>query len=64
MTTTPAATSRPALRHRSPGAWALRQALLGITILAVVVSAGAWLLHASIDPAAELPSEETPIRQG
>lgn len=63
-TTTPATEINLGLRHRSPAAWAIRQAIVGIAILAVVVSAGAWLLHSSIDPAADLPAEQTPVRQG
>ena len=41
--------------HRSMAAWAVRQTLLGLLILAIAVGGSAWLLHASIDPAAELP---------
>ncbi|PPD31189.1 MAG: hypothetical protein CTY20_00080 [Hyphomicrobium sp.] len=63
-TTTPATEINLGLRHRSPAAWVVRQAIVGIAILAVVVSASAWLLHSSIDPAAELPAEQTPVRQG
>jgi len=33
--------------------WAVRRALLGILILAVVVSGAAWLLYASLDQEAE-----------
>ncbi len=33
--------------------WALRRALLGLTILALGIGCMAWLTHASIDPALE-----------
>ncbi len=31
-------------------AWALKRALLGLTILAVMFGGGAWLLNATIEP--------------
>lgn len=59
-TTTPP--SRLQAPPRSLAAWVLRQAILGLVILTVVVGSGAWLLHASIDPAAEPPTDERAVR--
>lgn len=60
-TTTPIDTPAAAPR-RSMAAWAVRQTLLGLLILAIAVGGSAWLLHASIDPAAELPTAATAER--
>lgn len=34
--------------------WAVRRALLGLLILTLTIGGSAWLLHASIEPTAEL----------
>jgi hypothetical protein len=38
--------------------------LIGLLILTVVVAGSAWLLHASIDPTAEVNAAESTGRQG
>lgn len=51
--------STRSLSTSSLAAWALRRALIGMLILTFVVGGSAWLLHASIDPTAELPASST-----
>jgi hypothetical protein len=55
-TNTPPAEAATFLGGRSVAAWAVRRSLIGLAILTVVVAGSAWLLHASIDPAAEAPT--------
>jgi hypothetical protein len=40
--------------------WALRRAALGILVLLTLVTLGAWLLYASIDPEDAAPGEPAP----
>jgi len=63
-TTSPAGAADAAPKRRSIAVWVLRQTALGLLIMSLVMGTTAWLLHASIDPAAELPVEEAPVRQG
>ena len=53
----PTATVPLRVKGRSPWVWALRRALLGITILVVSIGGAAWLLYAAIDPDAEAGTE-------
>lgn len=46
--------SATSLSSGSVTAWAIRRALLGLLILTVTIGGSAWLLHASIEPSAEL----------
>lgn len=52
--TTPTATPPTAIAGRSLAGWAIRRTLLGLFILTVAIGGSAWLLHASIEPTAEL----------
>lgn len=49
-TRAPTLSAAPALRSLG---WVMRRALFGLTLLVTLAFAGAWLLHASIDPAIE-----------
>lgn len=63
-TTTPPANVSTSLPARSVTAWAIRRALLGLLILTVTIGGSAWLLHASIEPAAELQSVVSTDQKG
>lgn len=66
-TTTPpadtATASATSLRSGSVAGWAVRRALLGLLILTLTVGGSAWLLHASIEPTAELQDVVTDDRK-
>lgn len=62
--TTPLARAAGKSGNRSVAAWAVRQTLLGLLILVVVIGGSAWLLHASIEPTADLPAATAPQNQG
>ena len=49
---------RPAAQIRSAG-WFIRRAVIGIFALTIFVTGGAWLLHASIEPDASQPVEQS-----
>lgn len=52
------------LPNRSLTAWVIRRALLGLFILTVTIGGSAWLLHASIEPTAELPDVAATDQKG
>lgn len=45
------------VKGRSPLAWALRRAAIGVVILAVTIGGAAWLFNASIEPEADVTSD-------
>ncbi len=63
-TTTPPAKTATSLPTGSVTAWAVRRALLGLLILTVTIGGSAWLLHASIEPTAELNDSVTVDQKG
>jgi hypothetical protein len=55
------ATNAHPLRAATLG-WALRRTLLCLSILAIAISAMAWLTHASIDPRLEHAADDNVAR--
>lgn len=60
MTATTTNNAPTSISNRSMTAWVVRRALLGLLILTVTIGGSAWLLHASIEPTADLPDAVLP----